>query len=305
MKYLLYGLFFISFFVWSEGESKIGILPRDLPPELQKKDSVQENIRPQIRPQNPQYKEPSSNNESQKDEVLPLIPEESHSSQEFFQNSKGSSRPSENLQAQPEEVNFQNIYSTPIIIEENKKNPEDFVEEYNNFLIESAPVYQKVQKGFLNSQKYRLGVSGDITPYRRDSSYDLFLMDLKAQFGWVFSNFEIGPFVSFDLEYRFASVGYGSFEEADVIVGGFAEYNFTSRFHKKQLIHPSLGLQLGYNREISHNRLYIRPYVVAKTFLTESVALSLDLGFDWRTSLSYVIEDIWSLNTNIGFLTYF
>ena len=305
MKYLLYGLFFISFFVWSEGESKIGILPRDLPPELQKKDSVQKNLNPSIQPESPQYKEPSSNNESKKDEVLPLIPKEPHSSQEILEISKDSSGPSENLQAQPQEVNFQNIYSTPIIIEENQKTPDDFTEEYNNFLIESAPVYQQVQENFSNSRKYRLGISGIITPYRRDSSDNLFLMDLQAQFGWVFSNFEFGPFISFDVEYRFEEIGSGNLQTLDLVVGGFVEYNFTSELNKKQLIHPSLGLQLGYNREISHNRLYMRPYINTKTFLTESVALSLDLGFDWRTGLSYVLDDIWGLNTNIGFLKYF
>ena len=280
-------LLLFSFSAFGQEASKTGVLPRDFPPELQPKSEKQ-------------LPSEDSSKKSE-EEVTPLIPENSNSSKETIE----VSTPSQRVQ----ESNFQNIYSAPIVIEEEQKPSDnfsnDFNDEYNNVLIESAPIYQKIQEDLSRSSLYRWGISADVTPFTSQAVIDLVILDVSSNFGWKFSKFEVGPFISVSMDYRLERVGRSVLRDLDLIAGGFIEYNFISWSQSRQMFYPALGIELAYNRLLDHNRFYTRPYVVAKTFLSESVALAIDLGFEWRVGFGYAIEDIWGIHTNIGFLKYF
>ena len=207
-----------------------------------------------------------------------------------------------------------NIYSNPFAVDQNPPNPSQEWSVQNKPPEESkewslpvdnnqnAVIYEKTQLELEDKQrKYRLSLQGSAIPFNKESqSKKLVLLNLYTDFAWVWSNFEVGPFVSADLSLRLGA--FNDLEELDLILGGFIEYYF---FKTSRRFESSIGLQAGYsNRLLSQNRLYIHPYLSLKIFLSNQSALNFSAGpfgfFSLDSSIDYGIAF-----PRFGFIHYF
>ena len=205
-----------------------------------------------------------------------------------------------------------NIYSNPFTVEQShsapsqerpaQNNPPADPEEWslpveNN---QNAVLYEKTQLED-SHRKYRFSLQGFAIPFNKESqSKKLVLVNLYTDFAWIWSDFEVGPFVSGDLALRLGA--FNDLEELDLILGGFIEYHF---FKTSRRFDSSIGLQAGYsNRLLSQNRLYIHPYLSLKIFLSSHSALNFSAGpfgfFSLDSSIDYGIAF-----PRFGFVHYF
>ena len=129
-------------------------------------------------------------------------------------------------------------------------------------------------------RKHRFSFEGDFIPWLEDGRRDSLLLNLHVDYGYGFGNFEIGPFLSADIDMDFHSRLNFEFERLDWVAGGFVDVPLVFNSTKARYV-PSIGVKLGFGRIPSRNKIELMPYLAMKFFLNPSTAILIDMEPSW------------------------
>lgn len=271
--------------------------PKSAPPKSAPEDPQPAPQEPEELSRNPQPKSIVVNMKSEKKQQPEASPQE--------EDAPLKTDPQENLQNLEKTPSAQTIYSNPFVIEGMEEKQElppytNLPDSYTQDIL-THEVSHTQQQQAAGRKRYRLSTKGELSPFYIESKgLKYALLYLYTSFGWVVGNFEVGPFALANFKLRLGTPT--DFDALDATGGGFIEYNFHS-YQKFRRFHPSIGLQLGYNRFLRKNNIYGRPYFGLKLFLSQQSALSWEIGFSAKTTLHS--QRSYGPDLIFGFMHYF
>ncbi|MDE0152075.1 MAG: hypothetical protein OXK80_06260 [Bdellovibrionales bacterium] len=162
--------------------------------------------------------------------------------------------------------------------------PEEPIPYYNPLHPQSPSAYQEgdlPNEGVSDmtnrkDRKHRFSIGGKLFDYHVQGNLKKININALADYGYSRKYFEVGPYVSMELN-DFDTELYRFSEEVMFDIGAFFEVNFSANSrHAKNV--PSIGLKAGYKRKENANYIAGQPYVSMKFFFNHQTAFFVSLA---------------------------